>query len=381
MNYIFLLILILSTLCILEAKRGGKSSKTDDIFKEKQHQQQQHQQRQQRQQQQQQQRHPYSVNNNAKHKAETRRIALSRQDVTQDEDNTIEDVDEDKIDEIIRDATKNLVIFFYDGYAKCPNCGEALAKVEEIDDDIEATGYIEVVKTDDRSVARELGVATFPALVYFRRKNPITYDGDFKDSNEILRWLRSHEEVVTWILTDDNFEDYTDSYSPDEGTLDWFVMFYKSEEADCNAFVSSWEAVAHKLRGLVNVGKVDMSINDDVTNRFRLDDAQCPVYLLFHRGKMYRYKDAAKNIRSLTAFAMYKFKDLRGYHVPEPPTALENFYEHVKERIAEILDDSQALTVIGIGGLIAIVAATIYANARRKQHMVIMTDDNKSKTN
>lgn len=27
---------------------------------------------------------------------------------------------------------------------KCPNCGDALSEVEEIDDDIEATGYIEV---------------------------------------------------------------------------------------------------------------------------------------------------------------------------------------------------------------------------------------------
>ncbi|VBB25533.1 unnamed protein product [Acanthocheilonema viteae] len=365
-----LLFLLLSLLWVLEAKRE-KSSKSDETFKE-----------QQQQQQQQQQSHAsFSAKNNAKHKKDTRRITSPRQDVTQDDDNTIEDVDEDKIDEIIRDSTKNLVIFFYDGYAKCPNCGEALAEVEEIDDDIEATGYVEVVKTDDRSVARELGVTTFPALVYFRRKNPITYDGDFKDSDTILRWLRSHEEVVTRVLTDDNFEDYTDSYSPDEGALDWFVMFYNSEEPDCNAFVSSWESVAHKLRGLVNVGKVDMSINDDVTDRFRLDDAQCPVFLLFHRGKMYRYKDAAKNIRSLTAFAMYKFKDLRGYHVPEPPTALENFYEHIKERIADILEDSQALTVIGIGGLIVIVAATIYANARRKQHTTVVTDDNKSKTN
>lgn len=39
-------------------------------------------------------------------------------------------------------------------------------------------------------------------------------------------------------------------------------------------------------------------------------------------------------------------------------------------------DDSQALTVIGVGGLIAIVAATIYANARRKQQA-----DSKAKTN
>lgn len=52
---------------------------------------------------------------------------------------------------------------------------------------------------------------------------------------------------------------------------------------------------------------------------------------------MYRYKDAGKDIRSLTAFAMYKFKDFRGHPVPEPPTAIENFYEHVKERIADIL--------------------------------------------
>ncbi|KAK6105897.1 Thioredoxin-like domain family protein [Brugia pahangi] len=362
MNYYSsLLILLLSSLCVLDAKRG-KSSKSDETHKE-------------------QQQFHSNNNNNGKHKKEARRIMPSRQEFTQDEANTIEDVDEDKIDEIIRDATKNLVIFFYDGYAKCPSCGEALAVVEEIDDDIEATGYIEVVKTDDRSVARELGVATFPALVYFRRKNPVTYDGDFKESEAILRWLRSHDEVVTWVLTDDNFEYYTDSYSPDEGALDWFVMFYKSEAPDCNAFVSLWESVAHKLRGLVNVGKVDMSINDDVTDRFRLDDAQCPVFLLFHRGKMYRYKDAAKNIRSLTEFAMYKFKDLRGYHVPEPPTALENFYEHIKERIADILEDSQALTVIGIGGLIAIVAATIYANARRKQQLITITDNNKSKTN
>lgn len=33
-----------------------------------------------------------------------------------------------------------------DGRVKCPTCSEALSEVEEIDDDIEATGYIEVKK-------------------------------------------------------------------------------------------------------------------------------------------------------------------------------------------------------------------------------------------
>ena len=59
---------------------------------------------------------------------------------------------------------------------RCPTCGESLRELEEIDDDLEAVG-IEVVKTDDKNVARELGIHTFPALVYFRRRNPILYDG------------------------------------------------------------------------------------------------------------------------------------------------------------------------------------------------------------
>uniref|UniRef100_A0A914CCD1 Thioredoxin domain-containing protein n=1 Tax=Acrobeloides nanus TaxID=290746 RepID=A0A914CCD1_9BILA len=376
---------------------------------------------------------------------------------------SIEDVDEDKITEILRDATKNLVVFFYDGRVKCPGCGDALSEVEEIDDDIEATGYIEVVKTDDRRVAREFGVNTFPALVYFRRRNPILYDGEFKDSevvwrwlrahdevatwdltdynfedrtdsfspdestldwfvmfydseeadcnafvalwetvahklrglvnvgkvdtsvsddvterfriddnqcefkdSEIVwRWLRAHDEVATWDLTDYNFEDRTDSFSPDESTLDWFVMFYDSEEADCNAFVALWETVAHKLRGLVNVGKVDTSVSDDVTERFRIDDNQCPTFLLFHRGKMYRYNDPAKDVRGLTQFALTKFKDQRGHRVPEPPTVIEHFYEHVKERVIDALDDNQTLTAIGVGGLIVIISITLFVKAYR----------------
>ncbi|CAD5210156.1 unnamed protein product [Bursaphelenchus xylophilus] len=276
---------------------------------------------------------------------------------------SIEDVDEDKIDEILKDATKNLVVFFYDGRVKCPGCGEALSEVEEIDDDIEATGYIEVVKTDDRRVAREVGVTTFPALVYFRRKNPILYDGDFKDSEVVWRWIRAHDEIATWDLSDFDFEQKTDSFSPDEGSLDWFVMFYDSEELDCNAFIPVWETVAHKLRGLVNVGKVDVSVSDDVAERFRIDDNQCPVFLLFHRGKMYRYTDPAKDVRGLANFALQKFKDSRGHRVPEPPTALENFYEHVKEKVLDVVEDNHTLSIVCIAAMIGVITVALIFKA------------------
>ncbi|EFP02910.1 hypothetical protein CRE_28232 [Caenorhabditis remanei] len=282
-----------------------------------------------------------------------------------DDDNSIDDVDEDRIDEILRDASKNLVIFLYDGKVPCPTCTEALSEVEEIDDDIEATGYVQVVKTNDRSVARELGINVFPSLVYYRRKNPILYDGDFKDSENLLRWLRAHEEVATWDLTDDTFESRTDSHSPDEGSIDWFVMFYDADEGNSNAFVPLWETVAHKLRGLVNVGKIEISVNDDVTERFHIEERECPVFLLFHRGKMYRYKESAKDVRSLTNFALHKYKEQRGHRVPEPPTAIEQVYEFAKEKIMDVMDDNQTLSVLGVGGLIVIVAVTLIIKAYR----------------
>lgn len=58
-------------------------------------------------------------------------------------------------------------------------------------------------------------------------------------------------------------------------------MFYDSDDSDCNAFTPIFETVAHRLRGLLNAGRVDKSISDDVTERFRIDDNQCPTFLLY----------------------------------------------------------------------------------------------------
>ncbi|VDM57205.1 unnamed protein product [Angiostrongylus costaricensis] len=218
---------------------------------------------------------------------------------------------------------------------------------------------LKVVKTDDRSVARDLGIVTFPSLVYYRRKHPILYDGEFKDSEDVLRWLRSHEEVVTWDLTDDNFETRTDSHSPDEGTLDWFVMFYDADDAPCNSFIATWETVAHKLRGLVNVGKVETSVNDDVTERFHIDENDCPTFLLLHRGKMYRYKETAKDVRTLVNFALFKFKEQRGMRSVTDAPEFGEYDAHITH------EDNQMVSAIGVGGLILMVAVTLIIKAYR----------------
>jgi len=226
-------------------------------------------------------------------------------------------------------------------------------------------------------VARELGIHVFPALIYYRRKNPILYDGEFSDSETILKWIRAHEYVATEELDDDDFEEKTDSFSPSEGALDWFVMFYNSKHEECNAYVPVWETVAHKLRGIVHIGKVDIAESDDVAERFHIDDDDCPSFLFFRRGKMYRYKDTARDAKSFVNFALFKFKETRGHRVPDPPTLLEGLYEDVKEEIQEKLGEhTNAVLAVG-GSLLVTTIIGVAVWATRSLRSRGKTDDKK----
>lgn len=50
---------------------------------------------------------------------------------------------------------------------------------------------IDMVKISDQEVAAQYNIANTPALVYFRKRNPLVYDGDLTDYERILTWLTS----------------------------------------------------------------------------------------------------------------------------------------------------------------------------------------------
>lgn len=51
-----------------------------------------------------------------------------------------------------------------------------LAELENIDDDTDRFG-VQFVKVADKKVAKSYGIKTFPALSFFRNKEPIHYEG------------------------------------------------------------------------------------------------------------------------------------------------------------------------------------------------------------
>ncbi|KAJ8921397.1 hypothetical protein NQ315_003013 [Exocentrus adspersus] len=83
-----------------------------------------------------------------------------------------------------------LAVFFYD--EDCPECDEILENLEEIDGEADLFG-IDFVKICSAEAAAEQGLHTLPALMYFRKKKPMVYDGDLTQADRVLDWLTSQD--------------------------------------------------------------------------------------------------------------------------------------------------------------------------------------------
>lgn len=108
----------------------------------------------------------------------------------QKREDTIEEVNRKLLEKLI-ESSHYLVVLFQK--SNCKSCQAVLETLEKIDDDCDAYG-ISMVKITDMALAKRYGIKTFPALVYFRNGNPLVYNGNLKDENEVLEWLLDDEQ-------------------------------------------------------------------------------------------------------------------------------------------------------------------------------------------
>nr|XP_012139952.1 PREDICTED: uncharacterized protein LOC100881857 isoform X2 [Megachile rotundata] len=135
----------------------------------------------------------------------------------------IENVDRKTLQVLINDV-EHLAVFFYDD--KCESCPEILEELETIDDDTDKHG-IQFVKSNDAKLAAEIGVFSFPALVYYETGVPIMYDGNLLDESEVLDWMVKQK-------TDESIEEIDrDTLTKYIETKEFLaVIFYKEEDPE-----------------------------------------------------------------------------------------------------------------------------------------------------
>jgi len=140
--------------------------------------------------------------------------------------------------ETMVEETQYLAVFFYK--QNCRTCDQVIAELENIDDECDQYG-IQLVKLKDPPLAKRYGIKTFPALVYFRNGNPLTFDGD----------LKSEESVLEWLVDDDNRELEDEIEAVNFRMLDKLletsplmaVFFYDDECVECEAILEELETV------------------------------------------------------------------------------------------------------------------------------------------
>lgn len=78
------------------------------------------------------------------------------------------------LQQVLINDVEHLAVLFY--AENCEECEEVLEELETIDDDTDSHG-IQFVKSKDSKLASEIGIFSFPALVYYETGVPIMYDG------------------------------------------------------------------------------------------------------------------------------------------------------------------------------------------------------------
>ncbi|XP_072157622.1 uncharacterized protein [Bemisia tabaci] len=99
----------------------------------------------------------------------------------------IESVDRKTL-QVLINGVEHLAVYFYQDEDKCPTCAKVLEELETIDDDTDEHG-IQFVKSKDSKLAQELGIFSFPALVYYETGVPIMFDGSLTDESSVLDWM------------------------------------------------------------------------------------------------------------------------------------------------------------------------------------------------
>ena len=97
--------------------------------------------------------------------------------------------------QLTKSYIENYFVSFYELFADdedCQECEVILESLENIDDEADLYG-IDFVKSDEPATAKHYHIYNTPALVYFRRQNPVTFEGDLTDEEAILDWLTSQE--------------------------------------------------------------------------------------------------------------------------------------------------------------------------------------------
>ncbi|XP_045120702.1 uncharacterized protein LOC123510033 isoform X20 [Portunus trituberculatus] len=182
----------------------------------------------------------------------------------------IEDVNAKQLEDLVADSDY-VAVFWYK--KSCKDCDKVLAELENIDDDTDRFG-VHFVKIADKKYAKSYGVKTFPALSFFRNKEPMHYEGDLMDESSVLEFLTSLEAMELPDQIEEVNAKILDKIVEEQEFV--AVLFYKSE---CRRCVKALQELENVDDDADQLGIAFVKINDpELADEYSLGSLPALVY-------------------------------------------------------------------------------------------------------
>ncbi|XP_065366812.1 uncharacterized protein hlk isoform X7 [Calliphora vicina] len=248
----------------------------------------------------------------------------------------IEEVNAKQLEKLLAD--KDYVAVFW--YARsCVTCDKVLAELEKIDDDTDSFG-VDFVKINDKRLAKQYGIKNFPALTYFREKEPIIYDGDLMDEEGVLDFLTSLEamdlpdrieevnaKILLKIIEDTDFV---------------AVLFYDKDQKKSQKVLAELENIDDECdQNDIAFVKID---DDNEAKEWGIDEI--PSIVLFERGIPHVYEGDLMKEDELLGWLVHQ---KRYSEIPEVTDEMKDKLVENTEHLAVIFydkDDKQDIRIL-----------------------------------
>eukprot|EP00052_Salpingoeca_macrocollata_P005618 m.48434 g.48434 ORF g.48434 m.48434 type:complete len:230 (+) comp14958_c0_seq4:30-719(+) len=155
----------------------------------------------------------------------------------------------------------------------------------------------------------------------------------------------AESDVIT--LSNEDFEHNTQA-STGSTTGPWFIKMYAPWCGHCRSMAPAWDELASRLKGRVNVAKVDCTKERAVCSRFSVRGF--PTLFLLRNNKLYPYS-GQRTADALEEFALRTYKDATAQDVPSEPSAIWTAAANLESFLENIQLHSNPLVNAGIVGL------------------------------
>jgi protein disulfide-isomerase-like protein len=201
--------------------------------------------------------------------------------------------------------------------------------------------------TSEETLQEAFGIPGYPSIKFIKGKEVYDFNGDrtqegfvaFIDGGyksqtpkalpnfEVKAPVAEPENSDVVVITDANFDELAS-----KGI--WFLEFYAPWCGHCKKLAPIYEQLATSLKGSVNVGKIDCTIQTSLARRFGI--RSYPTIKFLKDGEIRDYK-LERTLEAMTQFSSTGYTSVvETSPMPPKPSAMEDMVEDAKAQLKKV---------------------------------------------